>query len=116
VRSFVGLTLTTSSKNATVGLDYTFTCVTTQTVIVFSRDVTTLGTITGINTDGTCVFNGEYIRDYTYTCNPTANTYTVTIPGSDMTESLHGTTWGCKSPFGGGTPSTKMLYVNGELF
>jgi hypothetical protein len=44
VRSFVGLTLTTSSENATVGLDYTFTCVTTQTVIVFSRDVTTLAT------------------------------------------------------------------------
>ena len=93
MRSFVGLTLTTSSKNATVGLDYTFTCVTTKTVIVFSRDVITLGTITGINTDGTCVFNGEYIRDYTYTCNPTANTYTVTITGFVTTATLHGTTW-----------------------
>ena len=92
MRSFVGLTLTTSSESATVGLDYTFTCVTTKTVIVFTRDVTTLVTITGINTDGTCVFNGEYITYYTYTCNPTTDTYTVTIPGSDMTENLHGTT------------------------
>jgi hypothetical protein len=115
VRSFVGITLTTSSENATVGLDYTFTCATIKKFIVFSRDLTTICTITGINTDGTCVFNGEYITNYTYTCNPTADTYTVTIPVSDMTESLHGTTWRCKSPFGG-TPSTKMLYVNGELF
>ena len=110
-------TLTTSSENATVGLDFTFTCVTTNTLIVFTRDITTVCFITGSNTDGTCVFNGGYITDYTYTCNPTTETYTVTIPGSYLTESLHGTKWRCRNPFGGGAPSnTKILYVNGELF
>ena len=115
-----GFTLTTSSDNATVELDFTFTCVTTDTtisVIVFTRGTTTtLCTITGSNTDGTCVFDGDCITDYTYTCNPTTETYTVTIPGSYLTESLHGTTWQCNNPFTGGTSNTKILYVNGELF
>ena len=112
---FVGYNLTTSSEKATVGLYYTFTCVTTETVIIFTRDTTNICTITGGNTDGTCVFHGGYITYYTYTCNPTSNTYTVTIPGSDMTTSLHGTTWQCRNPFGG-TSNIKILYVNGELF
>ena len=111
-----GYTLTTSSDKATVGLDFIFTCVTTNTVIVFTRDTTTACTITGGNTDGTCVFKGEYITDYTYTCNPTTNTYAVTIPGSYLTDSLHRTTWRCWNPFGGGGSNTKILYVNGELF
>jgi hypothetical protein len=62
------------------------------------------------------VLAGGYITDYTYTCNPTTNTYNVTIPGSYLTDSLHGTTWRCEDPFGGGGSSTKILYVNGELF
>jgi hypothetical protein len=111
-----GYTLTTSSEKPTVGLDFTFTCVTTNTLIVFTRDITTVCTITGGNTDGTCVFNGGYITYYSYTCNPTTETYTVTIPGSYLTERLHGTTWQCKNPFTGGTSNTKILYVNGELF
>ena len=111
-----GYTLTTSSDNATIGLDFTFTCVTTHTFIVFNRDSTTVCTITGSNTDGTCVFTGSYNTDYTYTCNTTTNTYTVTIPGSYLTESLHGTTWRCSSPSGGERSNTKILYVNGELF
>ena len=110
-----GYTLTTSSDNATVGLDFTFTCVTTNTVIVFLRDITNVCTITGGNTDGTCVISGGYNTDYTYTCNRTTNTYTVTIPGSDMTESLHGTTWRFGNPYGGVESNTKILYVNGEL-
>ena len=109
-------TLTMSSNNATIGLDFTFTCVTTETVITFQKDITTVCTITGGNTDGTCVLAGVYTTDYTYTCNPTTNTYTVTIPGSYLTDSLHGTTWECQSPFGGGLSSTKILYVNGEYF
>ena len=112
-----GYTLTMSSDNATIGLDFTFTCVTTETVIEFTRDVAAACVITGGYTDGTCVFSGYYIPDYTYTCNPTTNTYSVTIPGSYLTDNLHGTTWICQSPFGGGAPSnTKILYVNGELF
>jgi hypothetical protein len=113
---FVGFTLTTSSENAIVGLDYTFTCITTETGIVFTRDITAVCTITDCNRDGTCVFSGEYITNYTYTCNPTTNTYTVTIPGSYLTDNLHRTQWTCASLFGGTTSNTKLLYVNGELF
>ena len=114
---FAGYTLTTSSDNATVGLDFTFTCVTTKTIIGFYRNVTSVCTITGGNTDFTCVFSGGYTTHYTYTCNPTTNTYTVTIPGSDMTEGLHGTEWKCQSPFGAdrAVSNVKILYVNGEL-
>jgi hypothetical protein len=112
-----GYTLTTSSDKATVGLDFTFTCVTTGTAITFTRDADTVCVITGRNTDGTCAFAGSYIADYTYTCSPTTNTYTVSIPGSDMTESLRGTAWRCQHPFGEGTASaTKIIYVNGELY
>jgi quinol-cytochrome oxidoreductase complex cytochrome b subunit len=53
---------------------------------------------------------------YTYACNTTSNTYTLTMPGSDLTESLHGTTKWCDDPFEVGTASnTKIAYVNGEL-
>jgi hypothetical protein len=45
-----------------------------------------------IKTDGTWVLDGGYKTDYTYTCNTTTNTYTLTIPRSYLTESLHGTT------------------------
>ena len=110
-----GFTLTTSSDNATVGLDFTFTCFTTETVVRFKRFNTNVCTITGSNTDGTCVFDGSYTTDYTYTCNPTTTTYTVTIPGSYLTESLHGARWKCGGPFGGES-NTKILYVNGEIF
>ena len=103
-----------SSDNATMGLDVTFTCVITENVIAFGRDSSTVCIIAGRNRDGTCVFVGYCNTDYTYTCNPTTNTYTVTIPGSYLTESLHGTTWKCQNPFGGGS-NTKKLYVNGEL-
>jgi hypothetical protein len=48
-----GYTLTTSSDKATVGLDFTFTCVTTETYITFNRDSTTVCFITGSNTDDT---------------------------------------------------------------
>ena len=110
-----GFTLTTSSDKATVGLDFTFTCVTTEAFVAFNRGVTTVCTVNGGNTDGTCVFDGDYITDYTYTCNPTTSTYTLTIPGSYLTESLHRTAWRCQSPFGGES-NTKILYVNGEVF
>jgi hypothetical protein len=80
------------------------------------QNVAAVCVITGGNTDGTCVFSGYYILDYTYTCNPTTNTYTVTIPGTYLTESLHETTWKCQHPFGGTPSNTKILYVNGELF
>jgi hypothetical protein len=111
-----GYTLTTSSDNATVGLDFTFTCVTTDTLLSFGRSSTTVCTITGSNTDGTCVLEPGYITDYTYTCSPTTNTYIVTIPGTYLTESLHRTTWMCENPFGEGAPSNaKILHVNGEL-
>jgi hypothetical protein len=94
----------------------TFTCVTTETSILFTRDGTDVCSITGGNAGGTCVFDGNYIQDYTYTCNPTNNAYTVTIPGSYLTERLHGTKWQCQSLFGGGKQGTKILYVNGEIF
>ena len=110
-----GYILTTSSDKATVGLDFTFTCVTTDTIMSFIRDVTAVCTITGGNTDNTCVFSGYYIPDYAYTCNPTTNTYTVTIPGSYLTDSLLGTEWKCQNPFGGASSNVKILYVNGEL-
>jgi hypothetical protein len=110
---FPGFTLTTSSDNATVGLDFTFTC---ATLIAFTRDSTTVCTITGSNTNGTCVFAGGCTTVYAYTCNPTTNTYTVTIPGSYLTDSLHRTTWKCQNPFGGASSNVKILYVNGELF
>ena len=87
-----GYTLTTSSDNATIGLDFTFTCVTTETAIIFTRNSTTVCIMTGGNSDGTCVFAGGYRADYAYTCNPTTNTYAITIPGSYLTDSLHGTT------------------------
>ena len=110
-----GYTLTTSSDNATIGLAFTFTCVTTVTLIVFNRDSDTVCTIAGANTDGTCVLDGSYQTEYTYTCNPKSNTYIVTIPGSAMTESLHGTTWRCLPLGGGASSNAKILYVNGEL-
>ena len=112
---FAGYTLTTSSDNATVGLEFTFTCVTTETLIAFTRDVTNVCIFTGGNTDGTCVFGGGYNTNYTYTCNTTTITYTVTIPRSYLTESLHGTRWKCQNPSGGGVSNTKILYVNGAL-
>jgi hypothetical protein len=87
-----GYTLTTSSDKATIGQYLTFTCVTTYTLILFNKDSTTVCFISGSNTDGTCVLDGGYITDYTYTCNTTTNTYTLTIPRSYLTESLHGTT------------------------
>ena len=110
-----GFTLTTSSDKATIGRDFTFTCVTTYTVITFNSDSTTVCIITGSNADGTCALDGAYIADYTYTCNPTTDTYTVTIPKSYLTERLHGARWKCGSPFGGES-NTKILYVNGEIF
>jgi hypothetical protein len=115
VYSISGYTLKTSSDNATVGLDFTFICVGTESGVTFNRDVTTVCTIAGSNTDGICVLELGYIANYTYTCNPTTNTYTVTIPGSYLTESLHGTNWICDDPFGGSPSNTKILYVNGEL-
>ena len=90
-----GFTLTTSSYHATVGLDFTFTCVTTDALIGFKRDSNRVCGIIGSNTDGTCVLREGYNTDYTYTCNRITNTYAVTIPGSYLTESLHGTTWRC---------------------
>ena len=59
--------------------------------------------MTGGNTDGACILDGTYIANNTYTCNPATNAYTVTIPGSYLTERLHGTKWKCQSLFGGGT-------------
>jgi hypothetical protein len=38
--AFPGFMLINSSDNVTVGLDFTFTCVTTVTVIIFNRDST----------------------------------------------------------------------------
>jgi hypothetical protein len=111
-----GFTLTTSSDNATVGLDFTFTCVTTERYITFKRDSNGVCGTIGSNTDGTCVLLRCYITNYTYTCNLTTNTYAVTIPGSYLTESLHGTTWICGHLFGPEASNTKILYVNGELF
>ena len=111
---FPGFKLTTSSDNATIGQDFTFTCVTIKTNILFDRNGTTVCIITGGNADGTCVLAGAYTTKYEYTCNPKANTYTVTIPGSYLTDSLHGTPWKCQNPFGG-VSSKKTLYVNGEL-
>ena len=112
---FPGYTLTMSSDKATVGLDFTFTCVTTETLVRFKIFNTNVCIITGGNTDGTCVFDGSYTTKYTYTCNPTTNTYTVTIPGLYLTERLHATNWTCQHPFGGVPSNTEILYVNGEL-
>ena len=111
---FPGFELTTSSDNATIGQDFTFTCVTTRTIIIFDRNGTTVCTIIGGNANGTCVLSGAYPTDYAYTCNPTTTTYTLTIPGSYLTDSLHRTSWKCENPFGGSS-SKKTLYVNGEL-
>ena len=105
-----------SSENAIVGLDYNFTCVTTERYIVFTRDKDTICIITSGNSNGTCAFIGEYIANYTYTCNLATYTYTVAIPGSYLTDSLHGTTWQCNDLFGGPSSNTMLLYVNGELF
>ena len=107
---FSGYTLTTSSDSATVELDFTFTCVTKESFVTFNRDSSTVCTITG-----TCVLDPGYITDYIYTCIPTTDSYTVTIPGSYLTNSLHGTRWKCQNPFGGRESNTKILYVNGEL-
>ena len=87
-----GYTLTIWSDKATIGLYFTFTCVTTCTLILFNKDSITVYFISGSNTDGTCVLDEGYITYYTYTCNNTTNTYTLTIPRSYLTESLHGTT------------------------
>ena len=111
-----GYTLTTSSDTATVGLDFTFTCVTTDTFLAFNIDSYTVCTINGGNADGRCVLDGGYNTDYTYTCNPTTNTYTVTIPGSYLTERLHRTEWKCQGIYGGGESNVKILYINGEVF
>ena len=113
---FAGYTLTTSSDNATIGLDFTFTCVTTETSLIFQKGTTVVCVIIGSKTDGTCKLAGGCITVYAYTCNPTTNTYTVAITGSNLTESLHGTTWKCGDSYGGETSNTTILYVNGELF
>jgi hypothetical protein len=111
-----GVTLTTSSDNATVGLDFIFTCARAETFIIFMRNDTTVCVITGSNTNGTCVLDGGNSTNYTYTCNHTTNIYAITIPGSYLSESLHGTAWRCYDLFRGETSTTKILYVNGELF
>jgi hypothetical protein len=69
-----GITLTTSSDNATVGLDFTFACVTPGPYIIFKRDSNPVCGIIDNNTDGTCVLRGGDNTDYTYTCNRITNT------------------------------------------
>jgi hypothetical protein len=83
---------------------------------MFESDSNRVCDIIGSNTDGTCELLGNYNTDYTCTCNPTTNTYTVTITGSYLTESLHGTAWRCGHLFGSEASNTKILFVNGELF
>ena len=68
-----GSTLTTSTDKATVGQYFTFTCVSTDTFIIFDRDSTNICVIIGGDTDGTCVLDETYETNYTYTCNPTTN-------------------------------------------
>jgi hypothetical protein len=111
-----GITLTTSSDNATVGLDFTFTCVTPGPYIIFKRDSNRVCGIIDRNTDGTCVLRGGSNTDYTYTCNRITNTYAVTIPGFYLSESLHGTAWRCYDINRAEKSNTKILYVNGKLF
>ena len=91
-------------------------CVTTKSYIIFIRDTFTVCVITGSNPDNTCLLTGSNITEYTYTCNPTTKTYTVTIPGSYMIESMHRMAWECGNPFGEERSNIKKLYVNGELF
>jgi hypothetical protein len=95
---------------------YTSCKFTTAYYIIFTRDSNRVCFIYGSNTDGTCVLDGDNNTNYTYTCNPTTNTYALTIPGSYLTESLHGTAWICENAFRPETSNTKILYVNGELF
>jgi hypothetical protein len=55
-----GYTLTIWSDKATIGLYFTFTCVTTCTLILFNKDSITVYFISGSNTDGTCVVDEGY--------------------------------------------------------
>ena len=112
---FIGYALTTTSEKATVGLYFTFTCLTTETLVTFKIFTTNVCTITGSNTDGTCALDGSYNTDYIYTCNPTTDTYTVTILGYYLTDSLHETTWKYQDPFRGGVSNPKILYAKCEL-
>jgi hypothetical protein len=73
------VSLTTSSDKTTIGLYFIFTCVTTYTLILFNKDSTPICFISGSNTDGTCVLDGGYITDYTYTCNTTTNVSTCMV-------------------------------------
>ncbi|CAC5414995.1 unnamed protein product [Mytilus coruscus] len=108
------INLSSSSDTASVGVDFTFSCVSNAKVIVFARDGKTVCVIPGAYPNGTCNFFGEYNKDYTYRCNNSTGVYNLTISSSFDIDTLHGSNWQCSEP---NTPTNLkviQLYVNGE--
>ncbi|XP_076109514.1 uncharacterized protein LOC143078537 [Mytilus galloprovincialis] len=103
--------LTTSSRRATTGVNFSFTYSTDQTFVAFNKDDGPYCVVNGVQ-DGTCKLDSSCSSNNMYSCNITTGTYTFTIPGAFVTDSLHNSKWNCQSPFGIGNPSNNFeMYV-----
>lgn len=105
-----------SSEKATLGVDFTITCVSNVRAIYFRRDVTNERTIAGGQSNGTCNFIGEYNHNYKYDCNNSTGEYmyNLTIPSSFNINTLHGSRWICSAPIEVVSSETIQLYANGK--
>ncbi|CAC5419490.1 unnamed protein product [Mytilus coruscus] len=103
---FVAFVLTTSSERATVGLDFNFTCNSTDNTIVSIIRNSTYECI--ISNDDTCTLH-FHNPDYNYTCYN--NSIILTIPGTYDIDILHKSFWKCGSLFGGSMSNTVLLNV-----
>lgn len=111
---FIDFQLTTSSRRATTGVNFSFTCTTVQTFVVFNKDGGPYCVVNGVQND-TCKLDSSCSSNNTHSCNITTGTYTFTIPGAFVTDSLHNSKWNCQSPFGIGNPSNNFeMYVRSK--
>ncbi|CAC5421801.1 HMCN [Mytilus coruscus] len=103
-----------SSEKATLGVDFTITCVSNDRAIVFRRNVTNECTIAGGYSNGTCNLIGEYNHNYKYNCNNSTGEYmyNLTIPSSFNIDTLHGSRWSCSAPIEVVSSENIQLYVN----
>ena len=98
-----------SSTFGIVGESFELTCITTSQYLVWDRGISVQATITGIHPNGSCAFDGGYISDFIYNCNPSNYTYKLRLPGKLVTKDRNGTYWRCQSPFGGGNSNPFQL-------
>ena len=105
----VTLRLFGSSSVATVGESFELTCITTAQYLTWDSGFSTQAVITGIHPNGSCAFDGSYISDFIYYCNPSIYTYKLRLPGKLVTKDRNGTFWRCQYFFGGGVSNAFQL-------